>query len=260
MTSTKWRTEKVYLPRGEVMPFVFWLRKDMQRLNPDLDFEIGGSWRRGSDRIGDLDIMVVTESGTFDGARLPPNFKMEQGGPNKIMGTLYLDKPLEEGGKQRVEMHADFWACTPAARGAMLLFITGPKALNIEMRRFASVFGWLLNEKGLFDHEGKQLDNGTEEDIFKKLYAYQSDKWLLDPGQREQYADFKPPNTARVRTWMEPSDSGGDPYEVTCTGEGRQSSWKCKCKAFQYSREIPACCKHIKRVKVRLAKEGEDVG
>ena len=45
--------------------------------------------------------------------------------------------------------------------------------------------------------------------------------------------------------------SKGDNYIV----EIKNNNWSCTCKAFEYSKETPPNCKHIKRVQVLTPEE-----
>lgn len=40
--------------------------------------------------------------------------------------------------------------------------------------------------------------------------------------------------------------SKGDTYKVTNT----EGNWNCTCKAFEYSKELPQSCKHIKKIQI----------
>lgn len=60
--------------------------------------------------------------------------------------------------------------CPPACRGAMLCFFTGPMELNLVQRRRAKAMGMAFSQNALADRaSGQQLDDGTEEDIYRIL-------------------------------------------------------------------------------------------
>ena len=240
--------EKTRRPREEARPFANAIRLWAYKQNlPPHRWEIGGSWRREAPTIGDLDVMVITDDGTFADLEMPPGFVAEKRGPNIIQGELTLEREILPEFPIEDSMHVDFWACRPEARGAFLCFITGPKSLNIQQRAKAVSMGLTLSQYGLFDASQHQLDNGTEVSIYSLLHLP-----YLNPTRRQQYADKEPEKEAKRLTVQVPSDS--DPsteYTVSVKGD----FWTCTCMAFKYSRSIPATCKHIKRVRAQLAEE-----
>lgn len=148
----------------------------------NLEFHVAGSWRRGSPVIGDLDLIVVTEAGLLEptlfdaGVQLPRIVQWQRLGPKIANG----DVRMPDGGV----LHVDVWACRPNERGAFLMFSTGPAQLNVFQRRHAVRKGMALSQVGLLDRATKrQLDNGTEEDIYRLLGLV-----FLTPEQRQRWA------------------------------------------------------------------------
>ena len=130
--------------------------------------------------IGDLDILVISESlitpTLLDpGVVLPSCVTWQRSGPRIANGDLHLpDGPL----------HVDVWQAPPASRGAMLCFFTGPMELNIYQRRRAKAMGMAFSQNALADRAtGRQLDNGTEEDIYRLLNLP-----YLTPIERQRWA------------------------------------------------------------------------
>jgi len=142
-----------------------------------------GSWRRGAPTIGDIDIVVITESGELspnlldEGVRLPKSFDAQRSGPKVAQGDLVL--PTGE------RIHLDVWSCKPNERGAYLMFATGPMELNLMQRKRAIRLGYALSQIGLLDGTTKrQLDDGTEEDIYRLI------EWpWLTPQQRQRFVN-----------------------------------------------------------------------
>lgn len=173
-----WRSPKVRRARAEVQPFVNLLMSEMA---PSVEYYLLGSWRRGAPTIGDLDVLIVTESGEMGenlfgpGVQLPASFVAQRHGAKVAQGDLVLP-----GGDS---MHVDFWSCRPRERGAYLMFATGPMQLNLAQRKRAIRLGYALSQVGLL-RDGAQVDDGTEEDIYRLI------KWpWLTPEQRQRWAD-----------------------------------------------------------------------
>ncbi|MGY1602378.1 hypothetical protein [Geodermatophilus sp. SYSU D00815] len=176
-----WRSEKKRRPREAVAPFVARILTELADGNPGLEVHVGGSWRRGAEMIGDIDILVITEAGTLapdlldPGVILPESVTWQRRGARVANGDIAIaDGPL----------HVDVWSAKPESRGAMLAFFTGPMQLNLRQRARAKAMGLALSQNGLTDREtGEQLDDGTEESIYRILHW----PWLT-PEERQRYA------------------------------------------------------------------------
>jgi DNA polymerase (family 10) len=129
----------------------------MQDDNPGIELYAGGSWRRGAQVIGDVDLLVISEEpltpSLFDpGVILPSCVTWQRRGPRIANGDMWLpDGPL----------HVDCWQASPEARGAMLLFFTGPRDYNLETRRRAKAMGLALSQDGLKERATGRLVPGT---------------------------------------------------------------------------------------------------
>lgn len=116
-----------------------------------------GSLRRQKETIGDIDIVVVTDAPKIVG----------------MAATKLLDK-VSDDGDTRVGgvvdgVHVDFRFCTPENYGAMLIYFTGSKEFNINVRARAKKRGWVLNEYGLFDADETLIAGKTEKEVFDAL-------------------------------------------------------------------------------------------
>jgi DNA polymerase/3'-5' exonuclease PolX len=220
MSVNPWRSEKIRRPRAAVAPSV---AEIVQRLD-GFEVYVCGSWRRGCSEIGDLDVLIVTPDGTLPGEL---NFVMceivelERGGPALANGNI----ELPDG-----HLHVDFYACSPAQRGAFMWFLTGPADLNITMRAAAMRRGWMLNQYGLWAGDNR-LDDGTERSL-GRLLGFER---LLPPTDRQ---DWSQPKGPQIRAKQVVSSDGVTFYTVSAQGE-RVS---CTCPGFRYRRK----CRHIK--------------
>lgn len=250
--------EKVRRPRVEVQKFVDVLQREM----PDgTEWLIGGSWARGASDIADLDVLVVLESGSFAGFTFPRSFKNERAGDQIVQGTLWTATTPVEGlsrGTPHViteaskSIRVDFWVCTPKQRGGFTMFIVGPKALNISHRARAVTMSYVLSQYGLFTRGGMQVDNGTEEDIYRIL----SLPWLSHE-DRQKFVPQVPTASEMeefetVVYYAKSDRNAGKWYRVTRTivpDPVVDDVWECECLSWTYSREVPKICKHVARFK-----------
>jgi DNA polymerase (family 10) len=118
-----------------------------------------GSFRRFSETVGDIDIVV----GTSDPASVhvtvlsfPEVADVVGSGETK---TSFLTR---EG------LQVDVRTVSVEQLGSALLYFTGSKAHNIQLRQKAIERGWLLSEYGLFE-EGEVIASRTEADIYTAL-------------------------------------------------------------------------------------------
>jgi DNA polymerase (family X) len=118
-----------------------------------------GSVRRFSETIGDVDIVVATS----EPARVHKTV-LEFHEVADIVGsgdtkTSFLTR---EG------LQVDVRTVMPDQLGSALLYFTGSKAHNIQLRQRSIDKGWLLSEYGLFDGDDV-VASKTEEDVYAAL-------------------------------------------------------------------------------------------
>ena len=181
--------------------------------------EVGGSFRRRADQVGDLDIVVQTDSLSD---LLLPDIYFERLGKQASHGLFDLNgEPLG----------VDIWCATPIQWGAFLWYITGSKELNIIMRQKAKAQSLKLSQFGLFNGE-VQIDDGSERGVSDALGM----DWIA-PTDRQKFVKVQPDQTFEIA-----SSSGDGFYTVSLTG----SQWSCSCPHNTF-RKVE--CKHIKEVR-----------
>ena len=131
-------------------------------LEPYCDFvEVCGSYRRGREDPGDLDIVIILK----EGESLPDIV-------DKLSGEYTAVNWLGEKKTQIIVdgVKVDIRVSTPEGLGAALLYFTGPSGYNIGLRRSAKKRGMKLNEYGMWDRDTKEyLGGATEEEVYKLL-------------------------------------------------------------------------------------------
>jgi DNA polymerase (family 10) len=128
-------------------------------------WEIVGSYRRGLKDSKDIDVLILCDSNHWNHGMLMkltsnPNVKIEQIGEVQARGT-YAGVPFDIS---RVDDEEDWiW---------YLLYRTGSKEHNIEMRKKARELGLKMNEHGLYhltDGTREPFWPDTEEQVYVKL-------------------------------------------------------------------------------------------
>lgn len=132
MPAISWRSPKVRRSRDVVAPIVQALTEELADDNLGLEFHFCGSWRRGADPVGDLDIVVISESPftptLFEpGVVLPSRVTWQRRGPRIAAGDIEVGDGLPP-------MHVDAFHFLPQSRGCALLALSGPADLNKFMR------------------------------------------------------------------------------------------------------------------------------
>lgn len=119
----------------------------------DENFHLAGSARRGKrEDLHDLDVVYV-------GEKIPPI----PGQAAYVQGKDIVRYMIK--GEQ-----VDIYRTDPESFGAMMLYLTGPLEFNLMTRSRAKKRGMVLNQKGIFDRETKELiASRTEKDMFDAL-------------------------------------------------------------------------------------------
>ena len=142
--------------------------------DPSSKFEIVGSYRRGAQNSGDIDVIITSNSGT-----VYKNF-VDELIKRKII-THVLSRGLSKTlviaklPGEHVARRVDFLYSPPEEFPFAILYFTGSKAFNTVMRQKALEQGYTLNEHGLSLMEnkvkGQKVDQifESEQDIFSFL-------------------------------------------------------------------------------------------
>ena len=187
--------------------------------------DVGGSFRRRADQVGDLDIVVQTDSLS---EIVLPDIYFERLGEQASHGTIDLNSQ---------PFGVDIWCATPNQWGAFLWYITGSKELNILMRQKAKAQGLKLSQFGLFDGV-VQVDDGTEIGVASALGM----DWI-EPADRQRFVrSVSVPDQV-----FEVASSSGDINYVVSQVD---SVWSCSCPHHSF-RKVE--CKHIKQVRFSKA-------
>ena len=201
--------------------------------------EVAGSYRRRRETIGDLDIVVTSEGQSS----------------TKVMDRFvaYSDvaEVISKGEtratvKLRGGLQVDLRAVEPDAYGAALLYFTGSKAHNIELRKIAQEKSYKLNEYGLF--KGTRRAAGkTEQEIYAKLGL----DWI-PPELREARGEVALAREHRLPKLVELDDIRGDLQMHTSATDGKGTIEDMAHAARALGYQYIAITDHSKRVTMAL--------
>ncbi|HTX05359.1 MAG TPA: DNA polymerase/3'-5' exonuclease PolX [Steroidobacteraceae bacterium] len=170
--------------------------------------EIAGSYRRGRETVGDLDVLASAPAGVdVCGAleRYPDLRELLASGSTKASGVL------------RNGLQVDVRAVPPESFGAALLYFTGSKDHNIHLRRLAQQRDWKLSEYGLF-RGSDRVAGETEEGVYRTLGL----SWIA-PELREDRGEVEAAMTGALPRLIERSDLRGDLHVHTDATDGHDS-------------------------------------
>ncbi|MCP3989139.1 MAG: DNA polymerase/3'-5' exonuclease PolX [Actinomycetia bacterium] len=149
-------------PIAQALPLANRLVANLRLLEGVTNVAYGGSLRRMSETVGDIDITVAAVNPASVMAAVVKHGTVAEIVLSGETKTSYLTS----GGLQ-----VDVRVVTPGQFGAATLYFTGSKAHNIALRQRAMDRGWLLNEYGLLDAEevGTVIASTTEASIYAAL-------------------------------------------------------------------------------------------
>jgi DNA polymerase (family 10) len=164
-------------PRAEVVPLVDTLLSALRSLPAAERAEVAGSYRRGRETVGDVDLLVATASPRevlVSFAALPQVERVLLRGDTKC--SVVVDG-----------LQIDCRAVAPDQFGAAWQYFTGSQAHNIRLRGMALRLGLTLNEYGVFRvDDGTRVAGATEDDVYSALGL----RWI-PPEQREDKGEVE---------------------------------------------------------------------
>ena len=201
--------------------------------------EVAGSYRRRRETIGDLDIVVTSEGASS--AKVMDRF-VAYGDVAEVISKGETRATV----KLRGGLQVDLRAVEPDAYGAALLYFTGSKAHNIELRKIAQEKSYKLNEYGLF--KGTRRAAGkTEQEIYAKLGL----DWI-PPELREARGEVALAREHRLPKLVELDDIRGDLQMHTSATDGKGTIEDMAHAARALGYQYIAITDHSKRVTMAL--------
>ncbi len=195
--------------------------------------EVAGSFRRRRETIGDLDVLVTAAAPDEVMARFtqyPDVKRVVSQGPTRATVKL-------AGGLQ-----VDLRAVEPEAYGSALLYFTGSKAHNVELRTIAQAKQLKLNEYGLYEGTHR-IAGRTEEEVYAKLGL----DWI-PPELREARGEIELARTHRLPTLITLEDIRGDLQMHTEASDGKATIAAMAAAARALGYAYIAITDHSKRV------------
>ena len=192
---------------GHILPLAQQIKAELTGLDYVLRVEVAGSIRRRKETVGDIDILVTTSKPLEVMAYFT---KMELVGDVVVSGPTKSTVRLKENG-----IDVDIRTFEDESFGSALMYFTGSKETNVELRRIAISMGYKLSEYGVFN--GEQLIAGrTEKEVFKTLGM-----GYIEPELRENTGEIEAAISGKLPELVKYNDIMGDLQMHTEWSDGR---------------------------------------
>lgn len=208
--------------------------------------ELAGSYRRGLETVGDLDVLVVAPEA--DGV-------MDRFGQFPDVATV-----LGRGGtKMSIRLNSGFQVdlrvVPPESFGAALQYFTGSKQHNVVLRGMAKQRGLKVNEWGVFridEDREEYLAGASEAEVYATL-----DLPLFPPELREARKEFEWAAAGKLPELIEPADIRGDLHMHTTDTDGKGTLAEMVAAARQRGLQYIAITDHSQRVSMAFGLDPE---
>src|SRR3989344_5602319 len=242
---------------GHVAPLADEIVQTLKRVPGVQDAIVAGSFRRGKETVGDLDILITSTQ---------PKTVME-----KFITLKGVDKVLAHGDTKssiRLEngLQIDARVVEKNQYGSALQYFTGSKEHSIALRKIALKKGLTLSEYGLFKIRGKTkskklLVSKTEEEVYAKLGMQ-----CPPPEMRENLGEIELAQKHKLPKLVEWKDLHGDFQTQTNWSDGAHSMEEMARKAQELGWKFMVITDHVGGIGIvhpldekRLAKQGAEI-
>jgi DNA polymerase (family 10) len=173
------------------------------------ELEAAGSYRRGRDTVGDLDILVTTHG---DARPIIEAFVQYA-----AVADILARGDTKASVILRDKIQADLRVVDTASFGAALQYFTGAKEHNVAIRARAKDRGLKVSEYGVFRGETR-IAGATEDEVYAAL-----DLAWIPPELREQRGEIEAAAAGTLPTLVARTDIKGDLHVHTSFSDGNAS-------------------------------------
>jgi len=232
---------------GAVLTVVNDILAYMSESDAVLEVEVAGSARRRKETVGDLDVLVASNSPdevTERFVSMPPVIRVLSQGSTK--STVVLERNLQ----------VDLRVMEPGDYGAALQYFTGSKEHNVKLRTIAVRKGYKLNEYGLFERETDTRVAGEDEEGIYSVLGMR----LMPPELRENRGEIEAAMEDGLPRLVKQGDIRGDLHLHTEWSDGKASVEEMSSRARELGFEYIAVCDHSKSLGIANGLDEERLG
>jgi len=210
-----------------------------------LHAEVAGSLRRGCETIGDLDLLVASDS---------PSKALEA-----VLGYGRITRVLARGEtKTSLELQgglrAQIWIHPLARWGSAMQYATGSQAHNVRLRELALVQGLSLSEHGFRRTDGGEILCREEAKVYETLGL----PWI-PPELREDRGEIQAAKEGRLPELVEITDLRGELHAHSTWSDGKASILEMAQVAMDMGMEYLVISDHSKGLGIAGGLNAEDL-
>ena len=202
--------ERIYW--AEADDWVRELRAHFQACEGIDQLEFAGSYRRGKETVGDLDILVVSSQ---------VSQVMDRFGQFPEKAEIIARGDTKMSLRTKTGLQVDLRVVPAESFGAALQYFTGSKEHNVILRRRAKDQGLKINEYGVFRLEGERetyVAGASEKDVYATLGLP-----VFPPELREARLEYQWADEGKLPRLIELDDLRGDLHMHTHATDGSAS-------------------------------------
>jgi DNA polymerase (family X) len=198
---------------------------------------IAGSYRRRKETVGDIDILVIcSDSGPV----------MDRFVEYDDVEDVISKGDTKSSIRLKTGLQVDLRVVKEKSYGSALLYFTGSKSHNIELRERAIERGFKINEYGVFPKEKEEAVAGkTEEEVYDII-----DLEWVPPELRENRGEIEASEKGNLPKLISLDDLKGDLHCHTTYTDGVDSIEEMARAAKDFGHQYLAITDHSKRVTV----------
>lgn len=170
--------------------------------------ELAGSFRRGRETVGDLDLLVESSRGAEVSGRFVTYPEVR---------AVLAKGPTRASVRLASGLQVDLRVLPAESYGAGLYYFTGSKAHNIAVRKMGQQRGLKINEYGVFKGE-RSVGGRRERDVFDAVGL----PWI-PPELREDRGEIEAAARGKLPKLVEYGDMRGDLQMHSTDSDGRDS-------------------------------------
>ena len=213
------------------------LKRELSACPSVKQLEFAGSYRRGKETVGDLDIVVVADD---PGEVMDALARFVGNGQILGRGDTKMSIRLQSG------FQIDLRVVPAESFGAALQYFTGSKEHNVAVRGIAKDKGLKVNEYGVYRIDGDQehyIGGRSEQEVYAAIGLP-----VFPPELRENRREFDLAAEGKLPKLIELDDLRGDLHMHTYETDGSASIAEMVEAARQRGRSYIAITDHSKRV------------
>ncbi len=211
----------------------------MERITP------AGSFRRMKPTVGDIDILVSTNSPgeVMEAFKSHPEVKEILWSGESKTSVLFGESMIQ----------IDLRAVNPESWGAALQYFTGSKNHNIHLREIAKKMGFKINEYGVFvEATGERIAGKTEESVYRALGLQ-----FIPPEMREDWGEIELAQNHSIPELIRYDQIKGDLHIHTRYSDGSNTIEQIVLKALEMGYSYIAITDHSQSLRVARGLEEE---